>query len=318
MTSFAPALTCEHPLDVVEAALRLSEQGEAIALVFLTGTQGGAVRAAGAIMAVSSAGQTAGYLSGGCIDADVALNATEALQDGQLRRLRYGEGSPFVDIRLPCGGGLDILIVPNVPRTALETLAGVLMRRDMLHLGVSESGELVTGRTGRPDLQFRTVYRPNLALRIAGRGADCLALARLSAASGFDVTLQLIDDADIAAARPTGIATIQQLTSPAALPANRDDAATAFVLMFHDLDWETRLVRQALGGPAFYIGAVGSRNAHARRCEALRQAGVTQRDIDRVSGPVGLVPSMRDASMLAVSTLAEIIGAYHQEALADA
>tara|TARA_R110001606_G_scaffold262838_1_gene411448 strand:+ start:114 stop:380 length:267 start_codon:yes stop_codon:yes gene_type:complete len=83
--------------------------------------------------------------------------------------------------------------------------------------------------------------------------------------------------------------------------------------MFHDVHWETALLKQALDGPAFFIGAVGSAKTHAKRCESLRQAGTSEHDIKRIRGPIGLVPSMRDASMLAISTLAEIVDAFHSK-----
>jgi xanthine dehydrogenase accessory factor len=86
--------------------------------------------------------------------------------------------------------------------------------------------------------------------------------------------------------------------------------------MFHDTNWEAPLLRQALAGPCFYVGAVGSRNTHERRCAALREIGCPEHQITRVRGPVGLIPSMRDASMLAISALAEIVGEFHRRSLA--
>ena len=77
--------------------------------------------------------------------------------------------------------------------------------------------------------------------------------------------------------------------------------------MFHDHDWEVALLAQALSSEAFYIGAMGSERTHNLRCKALREAGVSEEVIDRVQGPIGLIPSMRDANLLALSTLAEIV-----------
>ncbi|MBI1186685.1 MAG: hypothetical protein GC206_05040 [Alphaproteobacteria bacterium] len=53
-----------------------------------------------------------------------------------------------------------------------------------------------------------------------------------------------------------------------------DDPSTAFALMFHDPDWEDELLQDALAGPAFFVGAVGARATHARRCERLRNKAV--------------------------------------------
>jgi len=81
----------------------------------------------------------------------------------------------------------------------------------------------------------------------------------------------------------------------------------------HDHDWEPALLAQALAGDAFYIGAVGSPHTHVKRASLLKTSGLHADDIARIKGPIGLVPSLRDASMLAVSTLAEIIEVFHSQ-----
>ena len=307
----------EHAEDVLTAWLNW-RSAKPTALVLLTGTVGGAVRAPGAMMAVSADGAVAGYLSGGCIDADVALQAAQALEKCEVRRIRYGAGSPFIDLPLPCGGAIDLVILPDPDADALRRLRDLLAARRCALLTIEEDGALAarhgsgadpsSGESGE-EATFR--YTPKLKLRIAGRGADCLALAGLAQANGIAVNLFCRDGEDAALAAACGLSAIERLTTPASLPAVKDDAWTAFVLMFHDPDWETSLLAQALAGPAFYVGAVGSRKTHAQRRLHLAGAGVRPAEIRRVRGPVGLIPSMRDASMLAVSVLAEIVDAYH-------
>ena len=79
------------------------------------------------------------------------------------------------------------------------------------------------------------------------------------------------------------------------------------VCLFHDHDWEAALLKQALKGPAFYIGAMGSELTHKNRCATLRDMEVSEKLIDRIKGPIGLIPAQRDARLLAISILAEII-----------
>ena len=311
MRSASPLATHEHPQDVLGAALGFATSAAKVALVIVTATEGGAVRTPGALMAVSQRGDSAGYVSGGCIDADVRLNAMEALNSGQVRKLRYGAGSPFVDIRLPCGGAIDVLIVPNVTPETISMMYDRLDNRETVRFAVLATGDIQLDVAPGETPLFQTVYYPKLSLRIAGRGADCIALARLASASGFALHLQLPDEVDYEAVRSAGIGTVARLTTPCSLAPVEDDRSTAFVLMFHDAHWEAALLKQALGGPAFFIGAVGSAKTHAKRCESLREAGMSAHDIQRIRGPVGLVPSMRDASMLAISTLAEIVDAFH-------
>jgi len=299
----------EHPLDVLRFAKSRLDEGLPCAIVMITGTDGGAVRNAGTLMAVTEDGVRCGYLSGGCIDADIALNAQKAIASRTALTLRYGRGSPFTDIRLPCGGGIDLVIVPNPSLQTINATIGTLETRTPTVLSLDE----LIGGTQTDIASFTATYRPKLKLRIAGIGADPIALLQLATSAGIEASLWSQDEDCRANAAAIASVPPIALTTPRALPETGDDPHTAFILMAHDPDWETPLLTQALAGKAFYIGAVGSPNTHRLRCETLRAAGLTDADITRIHGPVGLVPSMRDASMLAISCLAEIIASFHQE-----
>jgi len=82
------------------------------------------------------------------------------------------------------------------------------------------------------------------------------------------------------------------------------------LLLFHDHEWEVPLLDWALGTPAFYIGAQGGAPAREERLERLRAAGRGEGDLARINSPVGLIPSARDPAVLALSILAEVVGAY--------
>ena len=293
-------VSLEHVQDVLRVAQGHLASGQPGAVAVITGTSGGAVRSPGALMFVSGAGERFGYLSGGCIDADVAAQAMRALERGAPVRKSYGAGSGIADLALPCGGRIDVTVTPLTGPQAIERLLGELQaRRPAIHSATLDAAPP----------QFTAT--PKLRIRMAGKGADLIALARLAVAAGHDLHVQTPDEitaADLAASgiQHQRLTLVSQLAGRGADP--RDDAFTAFVLMFHDPDWETPLLLQALRGPAFYIGAVGSAAAQARRLDALRAAGATE--LSRVRGPIGLVPSMRNASDLAISTLAEIVGEF--------
>ena len=130
------------------------------------------------------------------------------------------------------------------------------------------------------------------------------ALTSQALQSGFEVQLQS-PEADMH--NDLSITKFDHLTNPAAPPPQYDDPWSAVILMFHEHDWEIALLAQALASEAFYIGAMGSDRTHALRREALKDAGVSADIIARIKGPIGLIPSMRDANLLALSTLAEIV-----------
>lgn len=275
-----------HPSDV----LRFTYEADGpCALICVTDIRGGAMRAKGALMAVRENGDVAGYVSNGCVDADIIFQARAAMSDGKTRRLRYGEGSPFKDIALPCGGAIDLLVMPAPDKNMLGAAVVKFATRQSAALNFEG---------------FEWEYVPKLRLRIAGRGAAVIALASQALQSGFEVHLQS-PEADMH--NDLAVTKFDHLTSPAAPPPQHDDAWTAVILMFHDHDWEGALLAQALKGDAFYIGAMGSERTHALRREALMESRVNADDIARINGPIGLIPSMRDANLLALSTLAEIV-----------
>ncbi len=239
----AMTMTGEHAQDVLGQLATWLDSGESCALVMVIETQGGAVRAPGALLAVSS-NASIGYISGGCIDADVTMQARQACLEGQPRQVRYGAGSPFVDLPLPCGGAIVVQIFPNPPVTHIQNAHRILSVRKSLFLSVTQAFELEVGEhpIEGHDSAYVFQYAPKLRLRIAGRGADALALAKMSDAAGYETVVQLLDKDDIAAALQAGLQNVQALSTPTALVSSDDDAWSAFVLMFHDQDWEVPLL----------------------------------------------------------------------------
>ena len=142
---------------------------------------------------------------------------------------------------------------------------------------------------------------------IFGKGPEACAFSALVQSVGYPNLLVSPDDESRAIAVAAGCDT-QSIDLPD-FPADvHVDARTAIVLFFHDHDWEPPILHHALGTNAFYIGAQGSWNAREVRLAALRELGCKDAALDRLHGPVGLVPSARDARTLAVSVLAEVLG----------
>jgi xanthine dehydrogenase accessory factor len=94
-----------------DVRLRMFEaaaSGRTYALATIVDADGGP-RPVGSQMVITT-DEAWGFLSGGCIEADVALHGREVMAQGSPRRLVYGRGSPFIDMRLPCGGRLEVMV----------------------------------------------------------------------------------------------------------------------------------------------------------------------------------------------------------------
>ncbi|WP_134499039.1 XdhC family protein [Microvirga pakistanensis] len=89
------------PLDVLRFVVEAGQRGQQIALVTITGLTGSSSRLIGALMGVAADSGFAGSLSGGRIEAAVVAEAREAIWEKRARQVRYGAGSPYIDIKLP-------------------------------------------------------------------------------------------------------------------------------------------------------------------------------------------------------------------------
>lgn len=292
------------PVDAV-----LARDGDAV-LCVITGVEGPSYRPVGAMMAVFPDGDRTGTLSSGCIESDIALHAVQALEAGVPLALRYGQGSPFMDIQLPCGGGLDIMLVPNPDRQVLGTLTD---RRAARRPGILEidkdTGAMSfadTGETGWQGGTFRIRETPGIRFLVFGKGPEAATFAALVQGAGYQNVLLSPDDETLADGTSAGCETIR-ITRPM-LPEDLSvDPWTAVILFFHDHDWEPPILAAALETEAFYIGSQGSQRARDARDMELQVMGVSGDKLDRLYGPVGLIRSARDAGTLAVSVLAEIL-----------
>ena len=273
-------------------------------LVTLTGIEGASSRGIGAQMAVLADGRSAGSFSGGCIEAAVIAEAQDVLAKGRGRTVRYGVGSPYLDIRLPCGGGIDLLFTPCPDPAVLRAVLARLDARRAAALRLSEGGAALSDAPGARG--FQRNYAPPLRLIALGHGEDLTALVRLSRAFGVSVEAYAPATDRLAMAEP-GIA---PLVSRTALPELAGDPWTAFVFLFHDHDWEEQLLPHALSQDGFYHGAVGSARTHHARLTGLRLIGVTQSRLDSLRGGIGLIPATRDPATLALSILGEVVQDY--------
>lgn len=299
------------PLGVLEQALAWSEQADNVCLVTLVGIEGSSSRGLGTQMAVTASGKAIGSFSGGCIESAIVAEGREVLAEGQGRTVRFGAGSRYIDVRLPCGGGIDLLFTPDPDIAILRDACARLRARVPLRLHWAVDGVSWDGPG------FASPLYPPLRIVALGQGEDLAAFVHLAAAHGASIEACTPHADQAALVRACG----HEARHLAKLGDRLDitgDAWTAFAFLFHDRDWEDALLPQILAQPALYLGAIGSRRTHAARLERLRQANWTQAHLSRLRGHIGLIPATRDPGTLAISILAEIAAEYAAAAISPA
>ncbi|MFC3102130.1 XdhC family protein [Altererythrobacter lauratis] len=254
-----------------------------VGLCTIVGIEGSFSRRLGAQLAVAPDGTITGSLADGCLERQLAA---EVLAGGERRVMRFGAGSPLIDFRLPCGGGLDILIDPAPDHVACAKVADALDRREAaslsLRLGPLEQRQFV----------------PALRLLLFGEGPELDALALLARTAGLAVeTFSKDSGADGLSLghAPVGVSV---------------DTWCAVILLFHDHEWEQAILEWALATPAFFIGAQGGGPARAQRRTRLVAAGVEETQLARIASPIGIVQHSREPVALALSILASVVGEY--------
>jgi xanthine dehydrogenase accessory factor len=299
--------------DVRPALAQALAQGRPAALATLYKVEGSAPRGPGAQMLFVGNAAT-GYFSGDCIEGDVAGHAREVLADGQPQRLHYGMGSPWIDIRLRCGGALHVLlerVLPDSPaaHALIENARG---RRACVWRSDGLDQHVVTGEAPllawheEPFFLARR-YDPPRRLIVTGGDPGALALARLGADARFETIL----------IRPHGpqspppFPVSQYLREPVgeALARLGLDRWTAYIGATHEDEHDLGGCLSALRGGAGYVAMIGAKSRAAARTGALEAAGATPEELARLRLSPG-VPGLGKAPWeVATGILAEVMQA---------
>ncbi|MBS0475146.1 MAG: XdhC family protein [Proteobacteria bacterium] len=292
--------------DVRPALREASRGGRSVVLATLTGLSGAAPRPIGTQMVFDGAAAT-GYFSGGCLEADVANHAAVVLADGAPRRLVYGEGSPWIDVRLVCGGRIEILLERIAPDDG--AIAGLLALADSRRPAwLASDGQQRRVGEERGDLAnaaYAIRLDPVWQAFVVGGDPIALAIARLTALSGFETTLF----------RPQGppsappLAQIGYRREPLgeAFAARPMDRWTALVSATHADEVDDLALILAAKAGAGYVGVLGSTGRVAARRQRLARAGLSSEQIATIHAPIGLGRCGKAPWEVAASVLAEIM-----------
>jgi xanthine dehydrogenase accessory factor len=329
--------------EVLAELTRWSERGDRIALATVVAVHKSAPRPPGAKLAVNQYGEIAGAVSGGCVEGAVIQIADGVLHGASPRLLHFGiADSDAWDVGLSCGGEIDVWVQAYVPgrfaavaasggRAAEVTmLEGATRGRKLLvdadggcagSLGSGEldadaarkAGELLwIERSERRGLVFIDVVAPAPRLVLFGAvdvAASLCTLARMSGwrpyvvdpRSRFATSERFPDAEEVIAAWP----------EQAFARLGGIDRATSVVVLTHDPKLDDAALEIALRSPAPFVGAMGSRRAHAARRARLLSAGFSDDELDRLSAPLGLDLGAHSRAETALSILAEVVATRH-------
>jgi xanthine dehydrogenase accessory factor len=199
--------------------------------------------------------------------------------------------------------------VARLDDAATDDVRGMLEagKTGSLHYGVD--GE----RRGDELTLFVASYAPRPRLIVFGAIDFAAAVARVGVFLGYHVT---VCDARPVFATKKRFPDADQVVVEwphryltAEVDGGRVDRRTVVCVLTHDPKFDVPVLQVALDQPLAYVGAMGSRRTHDDRLARLREAGVTEEQLARLSSPIGLDLGARTPEETAVSIAAEIISA---------
>lgn len=302
-------------LQVLKQVSSWGAAGHKVVLATTTRTWGSAPRPPGSVVAICDDGRIVGSVSGGCIEDDLIDKAREGvLVSGKPQVVRYGiDADAAHRFGLPCGGLIELVLEPVLPRTRVDELLERLGRGERVRRVLTlASGEVVLEPAGDADelelteTTLVTHHGPHWRMVIIGAGQMTLYLAQMARTLNYDVVVCDPREEYAGEFNVDGVTLSREMPDDL-LVALKPDGHTAVIALTHDPKLDDLALMEALGSPAFYVGAIGSRANQAKRKARLTEHfGITEAQLARLHGPVGLKNGARTPPEIAVSILAEV------------
>lgn len=301
-------------LQVLRSARDWVRDGRRVVMATIIKTWGSAPRPIGAVTAIRDDGMVVGSVSGGCIEDDMI----ELVKKGELAKdkpatTRYGitaeEAKRF---GLPCGGTLELVLEPLTRESGIDELLARVERHELVMRRLDmETGHVTIGPARSTDqltfdgVTLSTVHGPRWRLLIVGGGQLSVYLAQMAQALDYQVTIcdprqeyaegWSIPGTELKRGMPDDVVTGMNL-----------DGHSAVVTLTHDPKLDDMALLEALKSPAFYVGAIGSRKNNDARRKRLAEFDLSQEEIARLHGPVGLRLNCKTPPEIAIAILAEM------------
>lgn len=301
-------------LQVIRTAREWIGSGRRVVLATVIRTWGSAPRPIGALSAIRDDGMVVGSVSGGCVEDDMIARVKAGTLAGNMpTTTKYGVSAEEAQrFGLPCGGTLELVLEPLTADSGLDDLLSRIERHELVLRKLDmKTGRATTGPAKWQDqLAFdgatlSTVYGPRWRLLIIGASQLSVYLAQMAQALDYQVTvcdprteysdLWSVPGAELKRGMPDDVVTAMNL-----------DGHSAVVTLTHDPKLDDMALLEALKSPAFYIGAIGSKKNNDARRQRLAEFDLSQAEIARLHGPVGLKIGSKTPPEIAVAILAEM------------
>ena len=213
---------------------------------------------------------------------------------------------------LPCGGTLQLVLEPLTRKSGMRALLREVETGHLVERRLDLASGFATLHPAKPNdgLRFdgrvlRTIHGPRYRMLVIGASQLSKYLAQIAVGLGYDVTICDPRDEYTETWDVPGVTLVRTMPDDT-VQAMRLDERSAVVALTHDPKLDDLALMEALKSPAFYVGAIGSRANNEKRRERLREFDLSEAEIARLHGPIGLYIGSRTPPEIAISILAEV------------
>jgi xanthine dehydrogenase accessory factor len=293
--------------ELAELARRALLAGDRALLAHVVEVEGSHYRRPGARMVLTESGASAGSISAGCLEADLARRLPEVCAGARPILLEYdSRASEEVvwGLGLGCGGRVAILLTPLDEK--------VVSRLEQIDRRIASGSTECLETAWASGECLVEILEPPIELYICGAGSDAAALVRQGILIGWSVTLVAPRPSAAAAKRLVSLAP-GGLHPPERLDGLEDRRSVAAVVMTHNFLDDLSLLRRLRRLSNCYIGVLGPGQRTERLLREL--AGETPSSVSRfpwrVFSPVGLDIGAETPEEIALAVAAEIQAVFH-------
>jgi xanthine dehydrogenase accessory factor len=306
-------------LEVIKAAVGWTDAGHRVTLGTIVKTWGSSPRPVGALVAIRDDGQVIGSVSGGCVEDDLIEKVrARAVAAERPQLMTYGvTNEDATRWGLPCGGTLQVVLEPVGKQSGLGDLLQIVSKQQLAKRRLDMDSGRVTLEPGRwsDALEFdgkvlTTVHGPRWRLVLIGAGQLTHYLAEMAKMLDYHVTV--IDPREeYAEGWDLPEVPLERGMPDDVIAAGSLDGHCAVIALTHDPKIDDLALMEALKSPAFYVGAIGSKKNNDARRQRLKEFDLSEAEIARLRGPVGLFIGSKTPPEIAVAILGEMTAVRH-------
>ena len=327
---------------ILEKAYEWIKDNQKIVMITVVETWGSSPKPIGSKMIVSENKEFFGSVSGGCVESFIIQESLEVIEKNEsfkIKKFNISNESAW-NVGLSCGGEITVYLEEVYLR---ERVLEQIIQKQKNKLEFALLTNLLTGESeifekGKPlnknfekfTDQINSYYLKknnavikdsnifiecyNNPLKVIIVGAVHIAQYLTDFADKFDFEIYIIDPRNYFGTKERfpNVEIINEWPNEA-FEKIKTNSNCALIGLTHDPKIDDPALQYALKKNFFYIGALGSKKTHEKRCDRVKKAGFTRSEIDSIHGPIGIKLGGKSAPEIALSIIAQLVNEIYKK-----